>query len=199
MRRPGPPVRKLLVLVILAGLSFPLYSSVYRPVAGWVWEMQGRLESEKRSLEELRRQAAAATVDDVQGRLAAARARQDELARRFPRTLDQPRLLEHLEQAAAAGGLTIQGISIGKAEPTGDYRRHPVEITVSGRFSAHAGFTRAIKEMPWLFRYEGFTLRSADTDEGIDDAAAAEPMPGRVEAVYRLSFYVDPSADPSAP
>lgn len=197
-------LRRLLALLAVVAVSSLGYSYVYPPVAARLQAMQDRLEQERARLAALRREADAAR--GAVARLAEARSRLAELARRFPPRVDQPRLLEYLENAATAEGLAITKVDYGDPQPAEAYQRIPLEVTVSGPFAAQVNFALALQGMPWLYRFDGVALRGADqggqggqapSGAGSPQQAAlpaSGPFPGRVEAVYKLSLYVDAPA-----
>lgn len=206
----GSRLRRLLVLLVIVGIPSLLYTYVYPPVAERVEAMQRQLAQEKAQLETLRREADAAR--GAAKRLPAARARLDDLAREFPARVDQPRLLEYLENAASAEGLSITKIQYGEAEAADAYQQIPVELTVSGPFAAQTNFTLALQGMPWLFRFNGVKMKAqsdgsspakaGSSPVGTQPATPAdEPVPGEVEAVYELALYIDVPAPtpPSEP
>lgn len=194
----NPRLKRMLVLLVIVGIPSVVYTYVYPRVAERVEAMQRQLEQEKAELEGLRIEAEKAR--DAPRQLAAARARLDDLGRVFPPRVDQPRLLEYLENAAKAEGLRITKLNYGPMEVADPYHRIPVELTVTGPFPGHTNFALALQGMPWLFRFDGVTLKSPVQMDGLAAPPGAGPVPGKVEAVYKVWLYIDvPAPAPPPP
>lgn len=215
--RVDPRLIRLLLVALAFALAALLYLRVYDPYRQRTLEMVRQRDQLRAQVEDLRYQAAGAA--GALAELDAVRRDLDALAATFPKRLDQPRLLEFWEKAAAASRLRLTGLTYGETpEAAGDYSRYRVTLTAVGPYAGHTDFALALEGMPWLFRLDGVTLKPfeepAAPSPGADSAPAAPagadppappppprpsgPFPAKLDGTYEISLFIDAPAPQEA-
>lgn len=149
----------LVLALVLAGLlaALPMYRDGRASIA--------KSQTLRQQLSEL--DGLSRTLQQVETDLQATKARLAATEQRLPTSNDMPQFMGELSRVAEEAGLTLSGTTPKAAQPAGDYRVLPVEITGEGTFKQCYDFLAGLRRMQRLTRLDNAVVESEQkTTEG---------------------------------
>ena len=135
-----------------------------------------RLEAVERSLREERAAKAltAGRLDEVRAQSQAVEAVWAAKRLLLPAEMRLPELLDGIAQAAAANGLSVQGIELAQLRRSGFRAELPMSVALVGRYHQFGAFLSAAADLPRIVTWHDFELRPARQAEGLRLRIAAK-------------------------
>ena len=179
-----PGTRRLIFVLILAGIPLGAFVWVFRPANQYIAEQQASLEGKAVKLDQLRR--ASQEIEDMDAEVQKISQAVAFFEDKLPKEHEVHTVLAQVARIAEKNRLQTKLFKTEKTKPFAEYTEQPIKMRVCGAFDDYYRFLLEFERMARITKITDMKL-TANTSES-----------GLINADFSLSIFVDKSSDMQA-